>query len=108
MATTPRHTMKAVLRRGIVRRVRDTMCTGTSENLEIPDRRFRAVRNDCREWEAVFVSLLRCTMAAFTTLLTGNGLSAATSVKVRENHKSFREARLLRHSRAALCGRKHA
>jgi hypothetical protein len=54
---------------------------GRTRNLEIPDRRFRVVRNDCREWEAYLCCA--ATRPAFTTLLTGNGVSAAFSVKVR-------------------------
>jgi C4-dicarboxylate-binding protein DctP len=53
---------------------------------------------------STIVILCIAATVVFTTLLTGNGLSAAISVKVRENHKSFREARPSRLFRTGLAG----
>ena len=52
--------------------------------------------------------LLHRSNDAFTTLLTGNGLSAAFSLKVRESRKVLGSAPLARAFPNEMSGRKHA
>jgi hypothetical protein len=58
--------------------------------------------------DAVFESLCTAARPAFTTLLTGNGVSAAFSVKVRDVTRRPGSAANLARSPSKASGRKHA